>query len=386
MRNVFAGRTGILVAGGIIGLTAALLQYAGNPANMGICVACFVRDIAGALGLHRAEAVQYLRPELPAFILGSLGAALATGEFRARAGSAPATRFFLGMCAMAGALVFLGCPWRALLRLAGGDGNALFGIAGLATGVFVGTRFFKAGFSLGRTQEQKSSAGIMIALAALLLLALRLAYPPAEPVLAAAAPAAGLAPAAGALSVGIQAPAPITLSWIWSTLKGPGAAHAPLLASLAGGLVIGVLAQRSRFCTMGALRDLFLFRQMHLLSGVLAFVAVAFAANLVLGQFKPGFVGQPIAHTQGLWNFLGMVVSGVAFALAGGCPGRQLILAGEGDGDSAVFALGMLTAAALAHNMGWASSPAGIGPNGMIAVAVSLGFCLFVGFTNLKKA
>jgi len=110
MRNVFAGRTGILVAGGIIGLTAALLQYAGNPANMGICVACFVRDIAGALGLHRAEAVQYLRPELPAFILGSLGAALATGEFRARAGSAPATRFFLGMCAMAGALVFLGCP------------------------------------------------------------------------------------------------------------------------------------------------------------------------------------------------------------------------------------------------------------------------------------
>ena len=113
MANVFAGRSGIIAAGAIIGLAAALLQYAGNPANMGICVACFVRDIAGSVGLHRAGVVQYLRPEIPAFVLGSLAAALLTGEFRARAGSAPATRFFLGMSAMAGALVFLGCPRRS---------------------------------------------------------------------------------------------------------------------------------------------------------------------------------------------------------------------------------------------------------------------------------
>jgi len=164
MRNIFAGKIGILVAGGLIGLAAAFLQYAGNPANMGICVACFLRDIAGSLGLHRAAPVEYMRPEIPAFVLGSLGAALFSGEFRARAGSAPATRFFLGMCAMAGALVFLGCPWRAILRLAGGDGNALFGIAGLCVGVFIGTRFFKAGFSLGRAQQQNNTAGIMLAL------------------------------------------------------------------------------------------------------------------------------------------------------------------------------------------------------------------------------
>jgi len=137
---------------------------------------------------------------------------------------------------------------------------------------------------------------------------------------------------------------------------------------------------------MGALRDLFLFRQAHLFLGVLAFLVVAFVANLALGQFHPGFTGQPVAHTLSLWNFLGMVASGLAFALAGGCPGRQLILAGEGDGDSAVFALGMLVAAAFAHNMGWASSPAGLGPNGMIATFGALGFCLFIGFTNLKKA
>lgn len=382
MRNIFAGRTGILAAGGLIGLAAALLQYAGNPANMGICVACFVRDISGSLGLHRAEVVQYMRPEIPAFVLGSLGAALVSGEFRARAGSAPATRFFLGMCAMTGALIFLGCPWRAFLRLAGGDGNALFGIAGLAAGVFVGTRFFKAGFSLGRAQGQTRTAGLMLALAAVVLLVVRIAFPPAEAVLPAAASA--ITPALAHAGAPVVAPA--TLSWLWASTKGPGAAHAPLLISLGMGLGIGVLAQRSRFCTMGALRDLFLFRQVHLLSGVIAFTAVAFAANFLLGQFKPGFTGQPVAHTLAVWNFLGMAVAGLAFALAGGCPGRQLILAGEGDGDSAMFVVGMLVAAGLAHNMGWASSPAGLGPNGVIATFAALAFCLFVGVTNLKKA
>ena len=49
-----------------------------------------------------------------------------------------------------------------------------------------------------------------------------------------------------------------------------------------------------------------------------------------------------------IWNFLGMALSGLAFALAGGCPGRQLFLSGEGDGDAGVFVLGMVTGAGLA--------------------------------------
>jgi hypothetical protein len=49
------------------GGVAATLPKLGNPANMGVCVACYSRDIAGALGLHRAARVQYLRPEIPAF-------------------------------------------------------------------------------------------------------------------------------------------------------------------------------------------------------------------------------------------------------------------------------------------------------------------------------
>jgi hypothetical protein len=50
---------------------------------MGICVARFEWDIAGALGLHRAAVVQCIRPEIIGFVLGALVAAYVFGEFRA---------------------------------------------------------------------------------------------------------------------------------------------------------------------------------------------------------------------------------------------------------------------------------------------------------------
>nr|MCU0584200.1 YedE-related selenium metabolism membrane protein [Syntrophales bacterium] len=71
MANPFASRAGIIVVGAVIGVAATLLQYFGNPPNMGICVACFERDIAGGLGLHRAGVVQYIRPEISGFVIGA---------------------------------------------------------------------------------------------------------------------------------------------------------------------------------------------------------------------------------------------------------------------------------------------------------------------------
>jgi hypothetical protein len=123
----FASRWGPILTGIAVGVLAPILVKLGNPGNMGICVACFSRDIAGALGLHRAAPVQVIRPEIIGFVLGSLAAALLFREFRPRTGSAPLARFLLGMAAVIGALVFLGCPWRAYLRLGGGDWNAIFG-------------------------------------------------------------------------------------------------------------------------------------------------------------------------------------------------------------------------------------------------------------------
>lgn len=51
-------KTEILVVGLGIGVIAALLVLFGNPVNMGFCIACFLRDTAGALGLHQAANVQ----------------------------------------------------------------------------------------------------------------------------------------------------------------------------------------------------------------------------------------------------------------------------------------------------------------------------------------
>lgn len=359
-KNYLATKWGIVSVGAIIGVLAALLQYWGNPGNMGVCVACFERDIAGAVGMHRAGVVQYMRPEIIGFVLGALLAGLAFGEYRPRVGSAPIVRFILGAFAMIGALVFLGCPWRVMLRLAGGDGNALFGLAGLVFGIWIGTLLLRNGYNLGRTQKTYYSVGLLLPLLMLGFLALLLIYPQIQ-----GQPKSGV---------------------LFYSLKGPGAMHAPLLISLVVGLVIGGLAQRSRFCTMGAFRDLLLFKQTHLFMGVSALVVFAFLTNLMVGQFKPGFVGQPVAHTMWVWNFLGMTLAGLAFALAGGCPGRQLFLAGEGDGDAAVFVLGMIVGAAFSHNFGLASSPKGIGPHGMAAVIVGLAVCLFIGLTMRKKS
>jgi YedE family putative selenium metabolism protein len=355
LKNFFASSWGIISVGAFIGIFAPLLQKWGNPGNMGICVACFTRDIAGAVGLHRAEVVQYIRPEIIGFVLGSLIAAYIFGEFRARAGSAPIVRFFLGVFAMIGALVFLGCPWRALLRFSAGDGNAVFGLAGLITGIWIGTLFLRKGYNLERSQKTYAAVGWLLPIMMLGFLTLMFIFPQIE----------------GEAKNGI----------LFYSIKGPGAAHAPLVVSLIIGFAVGFLAQRSRFCTMGAFRDLILFRQIHLLLGLISLVVLAFVVNLAVGQFHAGFANQPVAHTMHLWNFGGMVLAGLAFALAGGCPGRQLFMAGEGDGDSAVFVLGMLVGAAFAHNFGLASSPSGVGPYGIAAVIIGLIVCLFIGFT-----
>lgn len=345
----------IILCGVFIGIFAAVLQKLGNPANMGICVACFERDIAGALGFHKAAIVQYLRPEILAFVLGSFVASLIFKEFKPRGGSLPLVRFFLGFFAMLGALVFLGCPWRALLRLAGGDWNAIVGIIGLVAGVYVGILFIRNGFTLGRNYPAYKFAGLLMPLlmfALLLLLIIKPVTPTGAP---------------------------------FFSQKGPGSQHAPIIMSFAIAFFIGVFAQRTRFCTMGSIRDVILMRDFHLASGVISLLVFAFLANLAFGQFHPGFTGQPIAHTNHLWNFLGMVLAGLSYALAGGCPGRQLFLSGEGDIDAGVFVIGMIVGAGFAHNFGTAASPAGIAPWTPFAVIMGLLFCVATGLFMRKR-
>ena len=338
--NAKKERTLILTVGLSIGVIAALLVMLGNPINMGFCIACFLRDISGALGLHRAAAVQYIRPEIIGLVLGSLLIALKNKEFAPRGGSSPATRFIIAFFVMIGCLMFLGCPFRMILRLAGGDGNALFGLLGYVCGILCGVFFLNRGYSLKRTYKQPASEGFFLpaVMAALLVLLL-------------------LAP---------------SFIFFKEAGGGPGAQHAGILFSLLAGLAVGAMAQRSRLCMVGGIRDVVLFREFKLLLGFVAVFAAALVCNIGFGLFKPGFAGQPVAHTDGPWNALGMMLCGFGCVLLGGCPLRQLVLAGEGNSDSAITVLGLIVGAAFAHNFGLASSGAGPTANGKIAVIIGL--------------
>lgn len=316
-------KKGLLAVGVVAGAMLALLAYFGNPANMAMCAACFIRDTAGALKLHSASVVQYFRPEVVGLVVGAFVIALATKEYRSTAGSSPMIRFVLGFIMMIGALVFLGCPLRMVIRMAAGDLNAYVGLIGLVLGIATGTLFLKKGYSLGRERDTNKSAGAVLplVLAALMIIG---------------------------LTAGVFA----------ASETGPGSKHAPVLIALAASLVVGMLAQKARICFAGGVRNVMLMRDFDLLLPIAGLFVVMLAYNLVTGNFKLSFEGQPIAHSQHLWNILGLYVVGFAAVLAGGCPLRQMTLAGQGSCDAAVTFLGMLIGAAFAHNFGLAGAAA----------------------------
>ena len=352
----------VVLAGAAVGLAAVVLTVLGNPANMGFCIACFMRDIVGACGMHSAAPVQYVRPEIVGLVVGAFLMSLAAGEFRAKAGSSPALRFVLGALVMIGALMFLGCPLRMVLRLAGGDLNALTALVGFAVGIFIGTRFLNKGFSLKRAYDAPQAEGAV--LPALLT---------------------------GLLLLFLLVPALFKFSE-----SGPGSKHAAVWAALVIALVVGALCQKGRLCMAGGIRDAILFRDFKLLYGFGAIFLVALVGNLLTGCFKLGFQSQPVAHTAHLWNFLGMVIVGWGSVLLGGCHLRQLILAGSGNGDSAVTVFGMMAGAAIAHNFGLAGAAdsvneageyivGGIKTNGQVAAIVALVLLLVISLVHLPK-
>lgn len=334
----------VIITGLVVGAAAVLLSYFGNPANMGFCIACFERDIAGALSLHGAEVVQYIRPEIIGIVIGAFLIALFTKEFKAKGGSSPFTRFVLANVVIIGALVFLGCPLRMVIRIGGGDLNAVVGLVGFILGILVGIVFLKKGFSLQRAYKQKTVEGVMFPTAMIVLLVMALALP-----------------------------------WIFkASEKGPGSMHAPILLSLGVGIVVGALAQRSRLCFVGGVRDAVMFKDFKLIIGFVCVLAAVMIGNAILGTLNFSFEGQPVAHTDGLWNFLSMALVGWGCVLLGGCPLRQLILAGEGNSDSAITVVGMITGAAFAHNFKLASSADGVTKRGTYAVIIGFVIVLLI--------
>ncbi len=360
--NVTANKKTLAASGAVLGLIAALLALMGNPKNMAMCIACFVRDSAGAMKLHTAAVVQYMRPEIVGIVCGAFLIAVFTKEYRSTAGSSPMIRFILGVIMMIGSLAFLGCPLRMIIRMSAGDLNAYVGFAGFALGVFTGTIALRKGFSLGRSYTIDKASGAVLPIALVILLILS-----------------------------------VTTSLFAFSEKGPGSMHAPLLISLIGGLIFGALAQKCRTCFAGSIRDVILMKNYDLITIIGGFFVVMLIYNLASGGFKLSFDGQPVAHAKHIWNFLGLYSVGFAAVLAGGCPLRQLVLAGQGSSDSAVTFLGLLVGAACCHNFGLAGvaaaaatadTPAvagGPGINGQVAVIACIIILFIIGFSPKKK-
>jgi hypothetical protein len=355
-------KKGLFLLGIIAGLSAMVLAIGGNPKNMAMCIACFIRDTSGAFKLHQAEVVQYFRPEIVGIILGAFLVSLFSKEYRSTGGSAPAIRFLLGAIMVICALVFLGCPLRMVLRMSAGDISGYVGLVGFALGVGTGAFFLKKGFSLGRSYTIKKESGYVLPLLITV-----------------------------AFLVSLFAPSLFAFSE-----KGPGSVHAAIGLSLGAGIIFGIIAQKSRMCFAGSIRDIILLKDFKLISVIGGVFVVMLVYNIASGNFQIAAYG-PIAHAQTLWNILSMYAVGLCAVLLGGCPLRQLILAGSGSSDAIVTVVGMFVGAALAHNFSLAGAPAsaatadkaavagGPGINGQIFVIASIIILLIIAFIGIKK-
>ena len=342
----------MIAAGCAIGGIGVWLSFLGNPRNAGICISCFMENLAGALSLHGNTRMQYVRPELIGFVLGAAVTAFLAREFRAEGGSSPVLRFVGGVVLIVGCAVFMGCPIKMALRLGAGDFTAAPGLVGLVVGIWLGFEFLKRGFYLGEAARMPLLNGLILPLAALVTL------------------------------IALITKSPV----LQFSSSGPGAQRAPLLFALAAGLFIGALAQRSRFCITGNIANALAARDYKMASGVLAMLGSAVIVSLVTGQFTPGLKAQPGSHLAYGWSFLGLALVGITSVMMGGCPLRQVILASQGSCDAAAAVVGMLAGGALVQT--WAIGSTNLGPTqaGKVATLVSIAFVLLLGIVMRVRA
>jgi YedE family putative selenium metabolism protein len=340
-----------IVTGALLGLGGVLLAYLGNPVNSGICVSCFMENVAGALQLHDDLRMSYLRPELIGFLLGSFLIASRTGRFRVKGGSSPIIRFLLGFFIIAGCAVFIGCPIKMFLRLAAGDLTAVAATIGLVFGIWVGVRYIRGGFALDGEKDLARINGFIMPVFAVLLLVFLLVSP----------------------------------SFIKAGQKGPAALRAPMPLALLIGLIIGGFAQRSGLCVTGAVRNFCLARERTLLNGLVMAFLISVVFSVLLGQFHWGMNGQPESHLSHGWTFLAMTLVGLASVLIDGCPFRQLIKAGQGDVDAGIATLGMLLGGALAFTWLLRSTSAGPTFEGKVVVLIGLVFSVVIAMVFRKR-
>lgn len=336
----------------LLGILGVMLSVLGNPENSGICISCFIENSAGALGLHNNNRLQYLRPELIGFLLGSTLSSFLFRDFRLRGGSAPLTRLFLGVFMIFGCAVFIGCPIKLFLRFSAGDMTALAGVFGLLAGVWIGLKGLVRGAEFLPQEQVVGIGGLLVPGFFLLMLFFFFARP----------------------------------DFLLLSEQGAGAQFAPWNISLFSALILGIVAQRSHFCVTGSIRNFMLMGlRTAALPGLLTFIGMAFLTNIITGRFHFALYGQPGAHLDYVWSFLGMCLVGWLSVLMGGCPFRQLIKAGEGDADAGIVVVGMILGGALAQSWGISATTAGVPIAGKLSLLVGFAIIASNSLLLIKK-
>ncbi|OEH85403.1 hypothetical protein BHU72_04755 [Desulfuribacillus stibiiarsenatis] len=98
------------------------------------------------------------------------------------------------------------------------------------------------------------------------------------------------------------------------------------------GLCFGFVFQRSRFCTVGAIRDVFLLGNYNLAKGVLIYLSLSttfFTILYTISLFSPLKIVAKL-EPIGLMTLIGAFIFGIGMVIAGGCASGILIRMGEG--------------------------------------------------------
>jgi len=328
----------------IIGAFSSILSYKGNPINTGICISCFMENYAGGLKLHNNTYMQYLRPEITFIILGSFLSSLIRKEFAIRINNSLFYSFIGGFFMIIGSAIFIGCPIKMLLKLAGGDLNSIAGIFGLITGVYIAVYILKEGIDTSFFKTAKINKNISSLIFIIFIVTIFITY--------------------------------LMFPFVFAeSTTGGGAERAPLFVSIILSFIIGFFAQTSRFCVTGAIRNSLILKNNFGFIALIALIFTAFTLNLFLKQFHLGIYGQSGSHIQWHWSFLGMLLTGYIAVIIDGCPFRQLVKSGEGDINAQIAFVGMLIGGAIVQNFNILSDASGPTTSGKIWLLI--GFILF---------
>ena len=119
----------------------------------------------------------------------------------------------------------------------------------------------------------------------------------------------------------------------------------PSLATLAIGLLIGYLGQRSRFCNVSGVRDYLMLKDPFRIKGLIGLIlgaAIGFAVFKLAGGAIGNYpLGMDIVSSGVL---IATIAGGIGFGFfsvfAEGCPFRQHVMAAEGKKSAWLYMLG----------------------------------------------